>query len=142
MSKGGKGDEPKIEITSYNQSGGITAGTVNVQAPQPQVHFGTEFLNRPTDEGYLTQANLKVDAPHEATALRVEAWGSSILSVRVRPPGASMVAVAEGTPCSPTYCVEELFAPLVVQYKLMVLTRQPDDLRINVLLGIPPGTAG
>ena len=73
-------------MVSQNQSGGITAGTVNINAaPEPELESSVVFENRPVAEGYHTRAELVVDSPYPPANLRLIVHAPTILRIQLRP---------------------------------------------------------
>ena len=64
-----KREPGETNITSYNQSGGITAHTGHIHAPQPGIVTQVLFENEPADDIqgiYLTRIALEIKAPYES----------------------------------------------------------------------------
>jgi hypothetical protein len=87
MSPKKKDDEPKVEITSINQSGGITAHTVNVHGlGQAELRPGRRVVkNEKTPKGFLTKWELQVEAAFAIPKLGVVVRAPGVLSVDLLP---------------------------------------------------------
>lgn len=74
-------------VTSYNQSGGITAHTV-VSAPQTQVRMHEEWRNRLNADGeYVTLIQLDLEDANASHSLYIRATAASLLRIVVDAPG-------------------------------------------------------
>src|SRR5688572_6874711 len=72
----------KISIISINQSGGITAHTVNInQAPTPTLKARTLFLNQSRGSEYHSRIELIVESPYPPANLYVAVAAPSIVSI-------------------------------------------------------------
>jgi hypothetical protein len=78
-------------VTSHNQSGGITAHTVN-QATEPELRFGPLANRRNPDGTYTITCTMDVIAPYPPAelSLQVEAAGITSLDVRSEHAGLHM----------------------------------------------------
>lgn len=73
-------------VTSINQSGGITAGTVNVNtAPEPQLHMRELFANQLKSGRYHSRVELIVESPYPPGNLYVGVHAPSIVSMDLAP---------------------------------------------------------
>ncbi len=78
----------EVNVTSYNQSGGITAHTVHVYAPQPEVLPQVAFQNEPADDEvgvYVTRIAIEIRAHYVVDSLFVKAEAASIRRMHVSP---------------------------------------------------------
>lgn len=82
---------PSIVI-SHNQSGGITAGKVTIDAaPEPKLSMKEVFLNQPGNGEYHTRLELMVDSPYPAGNLFVEVRAASIKRIDLAPQRSGVV---------------------------------------------------
>ncbi len=73
-------------VTSVNQSGGITAGTVNVNAtPEPQLHMREIYANKSEGSRYLTRIEITVESPYPPGNLFVGVRAPSVISMDLSP---------------------------------------------------------
>jgi parallel beta-helix repeat protein len=121
-------------VTSYNQSGGITAGTVNVSAPQPAVHGQVEFTSQPHEGKYHTRARIQLDAPYAAGGLQVVVEGSSISDLSVTPDQTAAMFGVTTYDNKPSSAGVEMQPPLAPRYIADVITDQPDTLNIRLAI--------
>lgn len=124
-----------VNITSHHQSGGITAHTVNVTAPQTSVHGRVAFENRPAEDKYLTQARFSLDAPYAARqGLQVEVHGSAIEALDVTPdlPAAMISMSTDKT--TPTRARTVIHPPLANEYIANVTTASPDTINVGAMV--------
>ena len=86
------GRKGRTQLTSHNQSGGITAHTVN-QAPEPELRCGQLVNQRNADGSYTVTCTLDVISPYPPAELRlqVEAAGLVSLDVNSHRTGTSMI---------------------------------------------------
>lgn len=78
-------DQPRIDVRSYNQQGGITAGVVNIQTdPEPEIEL-SELSEQKMDSGYLYEAILTIQTRYVIPQLRVTAHADSIESLDIMP---------------------------------------------------------
>ncbi|MFY9552524.1 MAG: hypothetical protein WAU32_15365 [Thermoanaerobaculia bacterium] len=79
-------------VISHNQSGGITAGTVNVQqAPEPTIAVRELFLNQATGNEFQTRVELRVDSPYPPANLYVGVRAPSIRRIALVPQRTGLV---------------------------------------------------
>jgi hypothetical protein len=80
-----QGPSQQTNVTSHNQQGGITAGTVNVNAaPQPSVKYVQTVKNRPIAEGYLSRFEVEIEAAHAVLRIDIYARAASIIDTDLR----------------------------------------------------------
>jgi len=70
-------------VTSHNQSGGITAHTVN-QAPKPELRCGPLANRRNPDGTYTVTCTLDVISPYPPAKLSLQVEAAGIVSIDVR----------------------------------------------------------
>jgi hypothetical protein len=127
----------KVDITSYNQSGGITAHTVTVNmAPQPNVKH--DVIETSQENGvHITKVRLTLTSGYAAGALRVLAEASSLLNFTVRPPmGGAMSNMREGISYAdhPNLRGFEVGSPLNDTYIVTLRTGQPEAVTLDAQL--------
>jgi hypothetical protein len=71
-------------VTSTNQSGGITAHTVN-QAPPPELRQLSHKLDTSPDGTFITSVLVEIVAPYPPASLSLEAHAPSVLDMQVMP---------------------------------------------------------
>jgi hypothetical protein len=71
-------------VTSHNQSGGITAHTVN-QAPKPKIKQGQASQKRNPDGTYTVSCMFEVVSPYPPLSLKIIAAAPGIQSLEVSP---------------------------------------------------------
>lgn len=79
-----------VKITSINQSGGITAHTVN-QAPEPkllEIDSGSEEMSDGSEKVWVM---VRVDAPYTPGQMLIKAFCPSIVSLSVKPQRTGMM---------------------------------------------------
>lgn len=85
-------DDKKVSVTSHNQSGGITAHTVHVNAaPEPTLHTKALFANRLENGEYHTQLALRVDSPYPPSNLFIAVHAHTIRRIDLQPQRSGMV---------------------------------------------------
>jgi len=86
------GRDKQVVVTSYNQSGGITAQTVNITAaPQPTVKAESIFANQSRNEEYHSRIALAVESPYPASNLFIAVHAPSIRRIELIPQRTGMV---------------------------------------------------
>lgn len=134
-----QGDTYNIgDVTSHDQSGGITAGVVNISAPQPSVQVVKEAEFDPTDEGYTTRVLVNLEAPYAARNLAIFVEGTGIKATGVNrvDPSASLSTGAITYRGKPGTIVG---APLTNAYRVFVVTERSDaQISVEALLDIDP----
>jgi len=119
-----------IHITSHNQSGGVTAHTVNINAaPEPKVNADPIFLNQPHVGEYRHRIALTVESPYPPGNLFIAVHAPSIRSMDLRPQRSGLVMLGH---CGNREGMS--FANLQQPYGLIhldVVTAQPEDLKIE-----------
>lgn len=115
-------------VTSYNQSGGITAGNVNINAaPEPTLRQTQLFANKPANGGYHTRYEFQVESPYPPGNLYVEVHAPSIRSAELNPQRAGMVFKGHsGT--RPGFAFDNLQQPYG-RILLDVYTGDPENLQ-------------
>jgi hypothetical protein len=116
-----------IHVTSHNQSGGITAGTVNLGAP-PEMRHEVLSINARDGDRYACQVRLTPAGAQVNTGLRVEVLDSSPIDLELTPENAPIVMVAEAVregPEGPGHKVTEMAPPLAPTYVATVRADEP-----------------
>lgn len=125
-------------VTSHGQSGGITAGVVNISAPQPSVQVTKEAEFEPSDDGYMTRVLVKLEAPYAARnlAIFVEGTGLKASGVNRVDPSASL---STGPITYRGKSGTIVGAPLTNAYRVFVVTERPDaQINVEALLDVDP----
>lgn len=80
-------DDKKFTIvTSHNQSGGITAGTVHINnAPAPTLNLDTVFVHQKQGSEFLSRFAISVESPYPPASLYLEVKAPSIKGIQVIP---------------------------------------------------------
>jgi hypothetical protein len=127
-------EQTNVNITSHGQSGGITAQTVHVSAPQPAVHGQVEFKNQPHEGKYHTRARIQLDAPYAAGGLQVVVEGTSISDLSVSPDQTAAMFGVTQYDNKPSSAAVEMQPPLAPRYIADVMTDQPDTLNVRLAI--------
>jgi hypothetical protein len=136
-----KDPPPEPQVTSWFQSGGITAGTVNVnQAPDPTIT--SSVLSRDEGQGpYLTTYIVEIDSAYPLSALTVLVTAPSLAELRVR--NYTAIAQTQGGVFRRPDGREGLFSVLsnpVAPVRAFVYTSEKrDEIEFNAVPGIQPG---
>ena len=78
-------DDRNIDVRSYNQQGGITAGVVNIQGEiQPEISLSNESYSE-TEDGHVYEADLNIKTQFVIPSLKVSAFAKSIKDFDVVP---------------------------------------------------------
>jgi hypothetical protein len=112
-----------IHVTSYGQSGGLTAGTVNIGA-QPEIRHEVLCVNARDGDRYACKVRLTLVGAHAGASLRVEAIDKSPIDLELAAENAAIVMTrpfAEG----PEHKVVEMAPPLAVSYIATIRAEQP-----------------
>lgn len=119
----------QFNVTSHDQSGGITAGEVHITAPQPSLHGEELAVNEKTDEGYRTHIRFHLDAPYAAKRLGVKVEGTAVktFDVRLAVSGMTSVNMSDITPQGGVVVVNP---PLGYDYDAFIVTETPDNLGV------------
>ncbi len=117
-------------VTSFNQSGGITAGTVNVNAaPEPQLHMREIFANKAEAGRYHSRVELTVESPYPPGNLYVAVHAPSIISMDLSPQRSGAVIMGHcGT--REGFAFANLQSPYG-RINLDVLTKKPERFEIE-----------
>ena len=123
-----------FNVTSNNQSGGVTAGVYVNQAPKPTCRVTQLVANQPMAEGFGTRFQIDVESPYPANALEVEVRAPSLVRIALMPvrSGPHMFQLAWGQlPGGGRSCM--LQHPYGAHY-LDVITARPEtcDLRYRL----------
>lgn len=121
-----------MNVTSYGQRGGITAGSVSVtNAPEADLNAAKTVVNERMPDGlYRTRWRVRITAPHAIAKLCVAARGSSVEKIDLRPDAqAFMLGVSTGQLADGTkvVCVH---TPITGVMLLDVTTREPEGDRV------------
>jgi len=75
-------DDSKVEVTSYNQSGGITAQNVTInnisKIPSPTLQGKVIYLNQPNEGKFRTRIELSLISPYPVGNLYIEVRAQTI----------------------------------------------------------------
>lgn len=117
-------------VISHNQSGGITAGNVNINAaPEPTLHASQLFANKPANGGYHTQIVLRVESPYPPGNLYVGVHAPSMRSAKLNAQRSGLVMKGHsGT--RPGFAFDNLQQPYG-KMLLDVYTSDPEQLEIE-----------
>lgn len=117
-------------VISHNQSGGITAGNVNINAaPEPTLHTTKLFANKPANGGYHTRFELRVVSPYPPGNLYVVVRAPSMRSAELSPQRAGMV-IKGHTGTRPGFAFDNLQQPYG-RILLDVYTSDPENLQVE-----------
>jgi hypothetical protein len=108
-------DARHIHVTSHGQSGGITAGTVNIGA-QPEIRHETLCVNAEDGDRYACQARLILVGARAGVSLRVEVIDQSPIDLELMAENAPIVMVARKFAESPEHKIIEMAPPLAASY--------------------------
>jgi hypothetical protein len=128
-------DEDRFEVTSYQQSGGITAGHVEIHAPQPAVR--ARALTEPvrSGDGFSSDVLITLEAPYAARELEMVVTADALTAVELYPyphgGGMFNVRTADQRPSSYAIAVG---APLVSEYVATIITEAPAAPVVNIAL--------
>ena len=78
-------------VISFNQSGGVTAGTYINQAPEPELRLISNEGKANPDGTYTSSVLTEVVAPYTPGKLIVEAFAPGIVDLDVRPQGTGVM---------------------------------------------------
>jgi hypothetical protein len=130
-------DTPKIDqsVTSHNQSGGVTAHTVNME-PQKAVHGEVLRDNAPEGEEFVTEVLMRLDAAHTAHAFRVEVSGDHPLELDLSgaatPQNAGIMFNVMEFEQGPSRKAIQVGAPLQPAYRAIIRSSRPQAFQIGV----------
>jgi hypothetical protein len=127
-----KGEQ--INVTSHHQSGGITAHTVTVLAPQPGVSGHVEYANRLSGDAYETKIVIAVEAPYAAKGIEAIVEGTSIKELRFGPVGGGVAFNVTTYDSKPEQIAIHIDAPLAAAYQAFIYTTQLEDPTFQVRL--------
>ena len=122
-------DDRSIDVRSYHQKGGITAGVVNIQGEtQPRIGLSNESYEK-TGEGHVYQADLTIETQYVIPALPITAYADSIQSLDVTPQQA-------GVDTSGNAGKREGYHFTTLQnaaglYRVKVVTAEPEQVRLD-----------
>jgi hypothetical protein len=80
-------EQPRIDVQSYSQQGGITAGIVNIQGIMPAQAQIAMNEHKQTSDGYFTRCELAIIAQYAIPRLEIASYSPTLLSMAVRPLG-------------------------------------------------------
>ncbi len=129
-------DDAKVNIdqsvTSYHQSGGITARNVDL-APEPGVEAETLEENKPEGDEFLTRIRLVLQAAYAASGLRIDVSTDDPMRLDLHP-GASLqdagMMSVRTLADAPSHKVMELAPPLTNGYIASIYTSKPTAVRV------------
>lgn len=115
---------------SFNQSGGITAGTVNVHAaPEPTLEGRLLFANKPVGDKFHTRVELRVKSPYPPGNLSIGVKAPSVRRIELLPQRAGIVSIGpSGT--RPGFAFTNLQQPFGTLL-LDVFTANPEKLDVE-----------
>lgn len=120
------------QVSSTNQSGGITAHTVNIDkfitmeaSPNPHVKSAPPIrVNVQTGDGYETVFPFTIESPHSVGYFRVEVCGSTVQKINLEPEqmsAAMQTSSRKGKNGCPFHSIMGAYGT----FKLSVLTSDP-----------------
>ena len=120
----------KISVISINQSGGITAHTVNVSAaPAPTLHAKPVSLNQVHESEYHSRIALTVESPYPPANLYIVVSAPSVKSINLMPQRTGIVMMGHsGT--REGWAFTNLQSPYGLIH-LDIITSQPEQLDIG-----------
>ena len=91
VSSGAGGADAQPPVVSYNQQGGITADTVNInETTEPKLHARELFINRHEGQFYNSKFELVVDSPYPPANLYLAVRAPSIVGMALIPQRSGM----------------------------------------------------
>jgi hypothetical protein len=119
-------DVKHIRVTSHHQSGGITAGIVNIGS-EPEARSDVLCVNAKDGDRYACQVRLAIVGADAATAFQVEAVDKAPIDLELLAENAAMVF--QGTPPNfvqtPEHKAVEMRPPLAPSYVATIRADQP-----------------
>jgi hypothetical protein len=119
---------PAHAITSHNQSGGITAHTVN-QAPKPEIKWGALTVAVHSDGKNMISGRFEVVAPYPPAALHLRAISPGIETFQLSPVGRTGVFLEGHSGKRDGWCFTTLHHPIGT-YQATVVTAS-DQLKFK-----------
>lgn len=131
MSQSGKEDEGQARsVISINQSGGITAGTVNIQAgvPEPKVKAQELVANEPCDGGYKTEFLLTIETQVAVPNFFLQVNAPTIRSMETTPQRAGVADFGNtGTRKGLAFTnIQSAYG----SYRVTVITNEPERFEV------------
>lgn len=108
-------DAKHIRVTSYHQSGGITADTVHIGS-QPEIRHEVLCVNVEDGDSYASQVRLTPVGADAGAGLRVEVVDDSPIDLELRAVNAPIVMQAREFAEGPGHKVIEMAPPLAASY--------------------------
>lgn len=128
------GDDKSIKFEGdvHVESGGTIAHTINIVAPQPNVHAEPLVSSEKTDDGYVSRVHVRLDAPYAAQRVAIKVEGKTIS----RGFFGSSTGVTSNTAeqVEPHLGIWEAGAPLANEYIGEIFTEEPEDLRVEAAI--------
>jgi hypothetical protein len=121
-----------VVITSIGQTGGITAHTVNLAPPPPQLEILAERAGKNPDGTFFVQLETAVKAQTAPGRMLIELAAQGLLSVTVMPPaigGVSTMAM-HNVRRSDAYFRGEVLGPSG-KYLINIVTREEPTIEIR-----------
>jgi hypothetical protein len=116
----------QVNVTSVFQSGGITAGTVNIGS-EPEIKCDVLATNVKHEGRYGSQARLTVVAAHAGARLRVEAVCGSPIDLELMAENAAIIVESGELVEGPGHKAIEMGVPLAPSYIATIWTAEPLD---------------
>lgn len=123
-------EQPRIDVRSFEQQGGITAGIVNIQSESPPRIELSDETHEKTNEGHIYEAILTVDTRYALPQLEVSAHAESIKSFDVTPQR-SGVHMSGHAGAREGFHFETL-QNVAGRYRIRVVTGKPEAVRIEL----------
>ncbi len=128
--RGKVSDKPNVSVTSHNQSGGITAGTVNINAaPEPKLNAQVLLENQQSGSEFLSRYALTIDSPYPPANLYIVVSAPTIKRIDLVPQRSGMV-IGGHSGVRPGMAFTNLQNPYGLLH-LNVITSQPEKLSIE-----------
>ena len=123
-------EPPRINVTSIEQQGGITAGVVNIQPESEPTITLSDTQYRQTDSGHLHEAMLRIDSRYPIPELRIVARANSIQSFDVVPQRGGMHMSGHSGKREGYHFTTLQYAS--GNYRVKVVTSEPETVKIDL----------
>ena len=122
-------DNPKVQVTSFNQSGGITAQNVTISnTPPPTLQVTKEvLLNEPQNGKYLTRVEFTIVTPYPIGNLYLEARAQTVEEIDCLPMRTGWMTGHSGKRDGLAFTnIPNAYG----NYQLDIITSQPDKIQV------------
>ena len=130
-------ENSKVEVTSYNQSGGITAQNVIInnisKTLSPELQAKVIYLNQPSEGKYRTRVEFSLNSIYPIGNLYLEVWAGTVEEIDCMPMRTGVWQ--EGHSGKRDGYAFTNMMNVFGNYELHIVTTQPENIQVVFKFG-------